>query len=114
MMQSRHNFAHVKTAKLSWHVQNYDIIGSLVLKYEHTEILKDFNYDLINHLGTRSLVPKDQRRKAAGGIIPNKNTATCQNHPVVPTREYNKWTSYNLMKIDKNPNNYPSFSVANY
>ena len=29
MIWSGHNFAHAMTAQLSWHVQNYDLIGSL-------------------------------------------------------------------------------------
>ena len=29
MIQSGHNFAHVTTTQLSWHVQNYDLIWSL-------------------------------------------------------------------------------------
>ena len=32
IIQSSHNFAHVTTAQLSWHVQNYDLIGSLQSK----------------------------------------------------------------------------------
>ena len=46
--QSDHNFAHAMTALLSWHVQNYDLIGSSKLKSEHKEILQDLNDELIN------------------------------------------------------------------
>ena len=32
IIQSGHNFAHVTTAQLLWHVQNCDLIESLFLK----------------------------------------------------------------------------------
>ena len=35
-MQLSHNFAHVMTAELSWHVQNYDLIVSSKLKFDQT------------------------------------------------------------------------------
>ena len=38
MIQSGHNFAHVTTAELSWHVQNCDLIRSLEWKLQQTEI----------------------------------------------------------------------------
>ena len=34
MIQSSHNFAHATTAGLSWHVQNYDLIGSVFFMEE--------------------------------------------------------------------------------
>ena len=47
MIQSSHNFAHAMTAQLSWHVQDYDLIGSLESKLEHQEFQQDFNCKLI-------------------------------------------------------------------
>ena len=32
MIQLGHNLAHATTVQLSWHVQNYDLIGSLFSK----------------------------------------------------------------------------------
>ena len=40
MIPSGENFAHVMTAQLSWHVQNYDLIRSLESKSEHKEFFK--------------------------------------------------------------------------
>ena len=37
-----HNFAHAMAAKLPWHVQSYDLIGSFTW-------LDDFNFKFINH-----------------------------------------------------------------
>ena len=34
MIQLGHNFAYVTTAQLSWHVQKWDLFGSLLLKLE--------------------------------------------------------------------------------
>ena len=50
MLISDHNFAHAMTAQLSWHVQNCDLNGSLESQLEQNEFLKDFNYELMNHL----------------------------------------------------------------
>ena len=57
MMQSDHNFAHGKTAELSWHVQNCDVIELSKSKLEEKKFLKDFNYELINQMwiGTQSI-----------------------------------------------------------
>ena len=35
MIQSCHNFAYVMTTKLSWHMQNHDMIGSLLSGVPH-------------------------------------------------------------------------------
>ena len=35
MIQSCHNFSHAMTAQLSWHVQNYDMIGSFFVHESH-------------------------------------------------------------------------------
>ena len=48
--QSSHNFAHVTTAQLSWYVQNCDLIGPVGRKFEHTELLQDFKYQLLKSL----------------------------------------------------------------
>ena len=42
-MQSGHKFAHVMTAQLSWHVQNCDLIGSLLFKYEQNYFFQHIN-----------------------------------------------------------------------
>ena len=42
VMKSGHNFAHVTTVQLSWHVQNCDLIGSLLFKYLATCIFARF------------------------------------------------------------------------
>ena len=33
----RYNFAYATTAVLSWHVQNFNLIGSLLIKWKHKE-----------------------------------------------------------------------------
>ena len=38
IIQSGHNFTHFMTAELSWHVQNYDLIGSLESKLEQKDL----------------------------------------------------------------------------
>ena len=50
MIWSGHNFAHVTTAELSWHVRNHDMIRSLKSKLEQNEIFRKFNYELIDCL----------------------------------------------------------------
>ena len=50
IIQSSHNFAHVTTAELSWHVQNFDLIGPGGRKLEQTELLQDFKYELLKSL----------------------------------------------------------------
>ena len=42
MTQSGHNFAHVMTAQLSWHVQNCDLIGSMQTKLKYKLNKKKF------------------------------------------------------------------------
>ena len=49
MIWSGHNFAHVMTAMLSWHVQNWDLIGSLS-DTKNVFISQDLDLKLINHL----------------------------------------------------------------
>ena len=49
MIWSGHNFAHATTTKLSWHVQKYDLIGSLEFKLTTNEASQDFSYELINY-----------------------------------------------------------------
>ena len=46
MIQSGHDFAHVTTAELSWHVQNCDLIGLLLLQLEQKEFWWDFRHGL--------------------------------------------------------------------
>ena len=46
-ISSGHNFSHVMTAQLSWHVQNYALIEALEL--DQKQYSQDFNYELINH-----------------------------------------------------------------
>ena len=41
---SGHNFAHVTTAQLSWHVPNYDLILSLETKINWEEFSQEFNW----------------------------------------------------------------------
>ena len=57
MIKSGYNYAHVTTAELPWHVQNYDLIGSLKWKLEKNEIWQDFDDKLMNRLWNKSLVP---------------------------------------------------------
>ena len=42
LIQSDHNFAHATTAELSWHVQNYDLIGSLQCKLDQIKNFQRF------------------------------------------------------------------------
>ena len=51
MIQKSYNFAHVTTAELSWHVQNYDLVGTLFLKKEQYDFLQDLIFELINLCG---------------------------------------------------------------
>ena len=50
IIRSGHNFAHVMTAKLSWHVQSYDMIELLKWRLEQQEYCWDLTYELINYL----------------------------------------------------------------
>ena len=45
---SGHNFARAMTALLSWHVQNCDLIWSIVFLQEQYKYLRDLDYELIN------------------------------------------------------------------
>ena len=49
ILWSHHNFTHVTTAQLSWHVQNCDLIGWLESILEKRKLAKDFSYRLMNH-----------------------------------------------------------------
>ena len=48
--RSVHNFAHVTTAQLSWHVQNSYLIAPQALKSEINNFSRDFYYKVINYL----------------------------------------------------------------
>ena len=48
MIQSGQNFAHVTTAKLSWHVQNCGLVGSIEWKLQQKEYSQDFYSELIS------------------------------------------------------------------
>ena len=48
MTRSGHNFAHAMTARLSWHVQNYDLIASLESKLEQKYFSQDFSDELLH------------------------------------------------------------------
>ena len=50
LMQSRHNFAHVTTAELSWHAQNCDLIDFLNSELGRNEHVQDFSYRPLNIL----------------------------------------------------------------
>ena len=50
IISSDHNFAHVTTAVLSWHVQNYDLIWSLFFMQEQYVLLQDLGFELMNYL----------------------------------------------------------------
>ena len=56
MIQSSHNFAHAMTAELSWHVQNFDLIGSLEWNFEQTKLSQGNDYELINSLWNKPLI----------------------------------------------------------
>ena len=62
MIRSNHNFAHVTTAELSWHVWNCDMDWIIWIKIEMKKdfSLQDFNFELINPLGNGSLSPSFQ------------------------------------------------------
>ena len=49
-IRSGNNFAHATTAKLSWHMQNCELIGSIESKLKQNEFSQDFNYEPINCL----------------------------------------------------------------
>ena len=55
--QSSHEFAHVATAELSWHVQTWDMIGSLesIWKPKKSEDF-NFNYECIKSWWNGSMV----------------------------------------------------------
>ena len=48
--QTGHNFAHVTTAELLWHVQIDQLIWSLFFKVHKQEFFQDFDYEHFNHL----------------------------------------------------------------
>ena len=47
MIKSGPNFMHVRTAQLSWHVQNCDLIWSLYWQQEQLDFLQDLDFELI-------------------------------------------------------------------
>ena len=51
MIKFGHNFAHVTTALLSWHVQHCDLIWSLFFKQKKHEIFQVLDNKLIKHHG---------------------------------------------------------------
>ena len=53
MIKSCKNSPHVTTAKLSWHVQIYHLVGLMILRWKQVGFLQGMNYSLIN------LVPCD-------------------------------------------------------
>ena len=62
MIRSGHNFAHVTTAELSWHVQIYGLIGWLELQPKQIEFSQDFNYELLCPVWNGALVsPSGQK-----------------------------------------------------
>ena len=50
MIQSSRRFAHVTTAKLSWHVQICDLIKLLFFKLSKIIFFRGLDYELINHM----------------------------------------------------------------
>ena len=48
LTRSGHNFAHVTTAELSWHVQSGELIRSIMLNLEQKEFWQDLEYKFIN------------------------------------------------------------------
>ena len=50
MLRTGDNFAHAKTAELSWHVQNYHLNGLIELKLKLKVFSRDFAYELIDRL----------------------------------------------------------------
>ena len=76
MSISGHDFVHAMTAKLSWHVQNCDLIGSLKLKLKLGEISKVFSYELINHSWNDPNEPDRTR-----GITRESQAASCWSWP---------------------------------
>ena len=50
MIRSGHNFAHVTTAQLSWHVQKYGLIKVFKSWLKQKEFSQNFNYEIINSL----------------------------------------------------------------
>ena len=48
MIQSGHNYAHVMTAQLSWHVQNYDLNAFFVNTLQQPVFYFDLDYHNIN------------------------------------------------------------------
>ena len=56
-IKSGHNFAHVMTTQLSWHVQICDWTGSSELSLKQKEISYFFNYEFINDVWDGSRMP---------------------------------------------------------
>ena len=55
LIQSGYNFEHVTTAKLWWHVQNYDLIGSSFLRksYIHFYDILVMSSDIFCEMGSK-------------------------------------------------------------
>ena len=66
MVRSGHNLAHAMTAQLSWHVQNYELIWSLVFMLQHHMILGDSNCEFMNTLWYEPQLPWSGSRWLAG------------------------------------------------
>ena len=48
MIQSSRNSAHATAAEMSWHVQNWDLVGILETNLEQTEYPQEFSHEVIN------------------------------------------------------------------
>ena len=59
IITSGHNFAHVMTAQLSWHVQSCGLIWSLKSYLKHGWFSQDFNYVLITLLWFGSQISRE-------------------------------------------------------
>ena len=55
LIQSGYNFEHVTTAKLWWHVQDYDLIGSLFLckSYIHFDDILVMSSHIVCEMGSK-------------------------------------------------------------
>ena len=62
MLQWDLNFAHAMTAQLSWHVQNWDLIGASSLMLEQPVIFQNLGHKLKNLFWNGSLAMQIQNR----------------------------------------------------
>ena len=95
MIQPNQNFAHTRTAKVPWHVQNYELIGLLKFKLYEIEMSKAFNHMLINCFWSGFLItlyPCHHSCVAARTNFPPSSHNSCFTHQKKTTKHMDEFS----------------------